>query len=193
MPIDDGSVVIHVPSPGSPAPGGIEQELAAERQQRQVAQQALADSRRREIEAAGIAVKNSANVVDQARQRAMERVKNNFEEGNWSDAAAATADLADLAIAKRQHDEWLAQQTQQESLEQQQERWLGTQHTSHAAWIRANREKFFGDTDFQRRAVAASTHAAHHLGYAADDPRHAAYVEEQLGMRGRSRDDGPSH
>lgn len=66
---------------------------------------------------------------------------------------------------------------------ERQEDFLSKQHPVNAAWIRSHRDRFFSDSEFQRRAVAASQYALEVKKLDINSPDYLAAVEADLGLR----------
>lgn len=63
------------------------------------------------------------------------------------------------------------------------DRFISSQDPANAAWIRANRARFFGDQAFQKKAVAASGKLVHLDGVKTTDSDYIEKLEVELGMR----------
>lgn len=98
------------------------------------------------------------------------------------------ADKAAAADPTRSNDQ--GQQQPQDPIAQQ-EAWIRQQDPVNQAWIRQNRERFFSDVAFQRRAIAASTAAVELEGLKPNDPRYLDYVNEKVGLKTENKSGEP--
>jgi hypothetical protein len=76
-----------------------------------------------------------------------------------------------------------AQQAQVQDARSQQDAWLATVDPYNAAWIRQNRDRFFNDKDFERKAIAASGYAINNKGYQAGSIEYFRFIDEAVGLR----------
>lgn len=182
-----------------------ERRLNDERAARQRAEEELRQSREKVTQAEKTSIDSDYNSVANALTAAEELGKSLvsekarlMKEGDFDKACELDMKIAETGAsitnlragkvqledakkkaAEKKPDETRPRQTEMEV----QDSWLSSIDSHNAAWIRANRTRYFSDKDFQKKAAAASQEALAFHNLKTSDPGYIDFIETKLGMR----------
>ena len=183
-----------------------QRRLAAQQQAERLAAQRAQEVqqvRRSADDAEFAAITNALQNAEKTREALQAQYAALTAESNWADASKVNAELGEIsarivalkdgkAAAERraQKSEDTSSRTEapapyQQQLDprSQQDAWLAEQDPYNAAWIRQNRDRFFGDSEFQRKAVAASGYAISNMGLKVGSAEYYRFIDESVGLR----------
>lgn len=185
-----------------------QRRLAAQQQAERLAAQRAAEVqqvRRTADDAELAAITNALQNAEKTRDALQVQQAALNADSNWADAAKVNAEIGEVAARivalkdgklaaerraqqqQRESEQQYQQQQQQQQYQPdprtQQDDWLAQQDPYNAAWIRQHRDRFFADTDFQRKAVAASGYAINNKGLKVGSVEYYQFIDEAVGLR----------